>query len=61
VTADGAERLVCRVVEIAGEPGVRCTVTYGAIARLALSARRGEPDQLETWRRVTDVIIDAIG
>jgi aminoglycoside phosphotransferase (APT) family kinase protein len=33
VTADGGARLVRRVVEIAGGPGLRCTVTYGAIAR----------------------------
>jgi Ser/Thr protein kinase RdoA (MazF antagonist) len=61
VTADGADRLVRRVVEIAGEPGLRCTVTYGSIARLALSTQRGEHDQLATWRRVADAIVDAIG
>ena len=31
--------------EIVGEPGLRCAVTYGAIARLALSAQRAEHDQ----------------
>jgi aminoglycoside phosphotransferase (APT) family kinase protein len=61
VTADGADRLVRRVVEIAGEPGLRCTVTCGSIARLALSTQRGEHDQLATWRRVADAIVDAIG
>jgi len=58
--AEGGERLVRRIVEIAGEPGLRCTVTYAAIARLALSAQRGERDQLETWCRVTDAVIDGI-
>jgi hypothetical protein len=38
---------------------LRCALVYGAIARLALSARRGEVDQLETWRRVTEVILEA--
>lgn len=60
LATDGGERLVRRIVEIAGEPGLRCTITYGAIARLALSARRGESDQLEIWARVTDAIIDRI-
>jgi len=35
-------------------------VTYGAIARLALSARRGEIDQLETWHHVTDALLDSL-
>jgi hypothetical protein len=48
VAADGGERLVRRIVEIAGELGLRCMVIYGAIARLALSAQRGESDQIES-------------
>jgi hypothetical protein len=35
-------------------------VTYHAIARLALTARRGERDAVETWRGVTDAILDAL-
>jgi len=59
-TADGGERLVDRIVEIAGEQGLRCTNGYAAIARLALGRQRGERDQLETWRQVTDAMIDRI-
>jgi aminoglycoside phosphotransferase (APT) family kinase protein len=57
---DGGERLVRRIVELAGEEGLRCAVTYHAIARLALTARRGERDAVETWRGVTDAILDAL-
>jgi hypothetical protein len=34
-------------------------VCYAAIARLALSRRRGEHDQAEVWRRVTEAVLDA--
>jgi len=61
VAPDGGERLVRRIVEIAGDAGLRCTVAYGAIARLALTAQRGESDDLEVWRRVTDAILDSVG
>lgn len=55
---DGGERLVRRIIEIAGVAGLRCTVTYGAIARLALGAQRGDRDDCETWRLVVDAILD---
>lgn len=58
VAADGGERLVERIVEIAGDPGLRCTVCYAAIARLALSRQHGNRDQLESWRQVTEAILD---
>jgi aminoglycoside phosphotransferase (APT) family kinase protein len=58
---DGGERLVRRIVRVAGEPGLRCTVAYGAIARLALSLQRGERSQIETWRRVTDALLVELG
>jgi hypothetical protein len=45
------ERLNRRIVEIAGEDGLRCTVDYTALARLALMAQPGEHDQFETLRR----------
>jgi Ser/Thr protein kinase RdoA (MazF antagonist) len=61
VTADGGERLRGRIVEIAGEHGLRCTICYAAIARLALSRQRGEPEQVKTWRRVTESILDSCG
>jgi hypothetical protein len=40
---------------------LRCTICYAAIARLALSRQRGEPEQVETWRRVTESILDSCG
>jgi aminoglycoside phosphotransferase (APT) family kinase protein len=61
VTADGGERLRGRIIEIAGEHALHCTICYSAIARLALSRQRGEPEQVETWRRVTESILDSFG
>src|SRR5262245_45137276 len=61
VAADGGERLVRRIVQLVGGGGLRCTVAYAAIARLALSAQRGEHDQLETWRQVSGAVLELIG
>jgi aminoglycoside phosphotransferase (APT) family kinase protein len=58
--ADAGERAVGRIVEIAGEAGLRCTVAYAAIARLALSAQRGEQDELEAWRQVSEAILGLV-
>jgi hypothetical protein len=44
-----------------GEAGLRYTVAYAAVARLALSARHGEHDQLATWRQVSDAILELVG
>jgi hypothetical protein len=57
---EGGERLVRRIVAAAGDQGLRCTVAYGAVARLGLAARRGELDDVETWRRVSDAILDSL-
>jgi aminoglycoside phosphotransferase (APT) family kinase protein len=57
---DGAERLVRRIVEIAGDQGLRCVVGYGAVARLGLAAQRNEPDALRTWRHVTEAVLDSL-
>jgi Phosphotransferase enzyme family len=57
---DGGARLVRRIVETAGADGLRCVITYGAIARLALSAQRGEETQLAMWRRVTNAILESV-
>jgi Ser/Thr protein kinase RdoA (MazF antagonist) len=59
VPADGGERLTGRIVEIAGEQGMRMTVCYAAIARLALGRQRGEHEQTEIWRQVTESILDS--
>src|SRR6266498_1487878 len=55
---DGAKRLVRRIVEIAGDQGLRCVVGYGAVARLGLSAQRNQSDALQTWRHVTEAVLD---
>jgi hypothetical protein len=55
---DGAERLVARIVQIAGEPGLRCVVGYCAVARLGLAAQRREADALRTWRQVSEALLD---
>jgi len=57
---DGGERLVRRITQMVGEEGLRCTVTYGAIARLALTARRGRREEVESWRLVTEAILDSM-
>ena len=60
VAPDGRERLADRIVDLAGERGLRSTVTYGAIARLALTSRRGELSELAAWRRVTRALLDGL-
>ena len=55
---DGGERLVRRIIELVGIEGLRCTITYGAIARIALTAERGEQEALSTWRQVAAAIVD---
>jgi hypothetical protein len=59
VTEHGDRRLTARMVEIAGEHGLRMSVCHAAIARIALSRQRGEHAQAEIWRRVTEAILDA--
>jgi hypothetical protein len=58
---DGDARIVRRIVDAAGERGLRCAVSYGAIARLALAAQRGERDSVETCARITHAILDSLG
>jgi hypothetical protein len=60
IAPDGGDRLVRRIVELAGDEGLRSAVGYGAVARLGLTAQRREHDDLETWRQVTDAILDAL-
>jgi hypothetical protein len=54
------DRLVQRIKEIVGPNGLRCTVAYGVIARIALSAQRGEEDAVSTWCAVAEAILPAI-
>ena len=57
---DGAERLVRRIVRIAGTQGLRTALAYGAVARLGLASQRREPDALQMWRRVTNALLDSL-
>ena len=54
------DRLVQRIEEIVGPDGLRCTVTYGAIGRIALSAQRREQEAISTWCAVTEAILAAV-
>jgi hypothetical protein len=58
---DGGDRLARRIVGIAGDEGLRCAVGYAAVARIGLTARRRELDDLEAWCQVTDAVLDALG
>lgn len=55
---DIGDRLVRRIIELVGVRGLSCTVTYGAIARIALSAQRGEQEAISIWRQVSEAIVD---
>ncbi len=57
---DGTQRLVRRIVEIAGDQGLRCVVAYGAVARLGMTAQRNESDALRTCRHVVDLLLDSL-
>jgi aminoglycoside phosphotransferase (APT) family kinase protein len=57
VPLGGGERLVGRIVDIATEQGLRSTVTYGAVARLALTSRRGDRAEFAVWRGVVGAIV----
>ena len=53
------DRLIRLIVQIAGWNGLRCTVAYGAIARLALAAWRGESSDVEIWTRATEALLES--
>jgi len=55
----GGQEIARRIAAIAGDDGLRCTITYVAIARLALSAQRGDACAVGTWRQVTEAVLDA--
>ena len=58
VATAGDTRIASRIATIAGDEGLRSAIGYGAVARLGLTAQRGEHADLATWRRVTDEILD---
>jgi aminoglycoside phosphotransferase (APT) family kinase protein len=57
---EGGGRLVDRIVEISGDASLRCVIAYGAVARLALTAQRGQAGELEAWRQTTDALLDLL-
>lgn len=55
----GGEEIARRIAAIAGDDGMRCTITYVAVARLGLSAEGGDLRRVETWRQVTEAVLDS--
>jgi hypothetical protein len=60
VDPGGGERLIARITAIAGEAGLRCVISYVAVAWLGLSALRGEQSEVEIGTRVTDAALDSL-
>ena len=56
----GGERLTGRIAAIGGEAGLRCVMSYAAIARLGLSALRGDQPQVRMWDQVTKAVRDSL-
>jgi hypothetical protein len=55
-----AEALVSRIVEIAGEPGLRCLVAYRLIGHVASRARRGDPVGAQESVRAAGRFLDTL-
>jgi hypothetical protein len=53
-------RLLKRIADVAGEPGLRNAVTYAAIARLAVAHRRRQREALAHWIAVTNSVLDLV-
>jgi aminoglycoside phosphotransferase (APT) family kinase protein len=60
VATAGDVRIVSRIVELSGDEGLRCSIGYAALGRLAVTAKRGQHGDLAMWRRVTDEILDSL-
>jgi hypothetical protein len=56
----GGDRLTERITAIGGEAGLRCVISYAAIARLGLSALRGDQPQVRMWDQVTRAVLDSL-
>ena len=56
----GGERLAARITAIAGEAGLRCVISYAAVARLGLSALRGEQSQVRIWDQVAGAVLESL-
>ncbi len=59
--ARASAQLLGRIGKAAGEQGLRCAITYAAIARLAVAHRRPENDALANWIEVTSSVLDLVG
>jgi Ser/Thr protein kinase RdoA (MazF antagonist) len=46
-----------RIIAIAGEDGLRCTIGYAALGRLGITYRRRQCEALAVWVRVTESIL----
>jgi hypothetical protein len=46
-----------RIVAIAGEDGLRCTIGYAALGRLGMTYRRRQREALAAWIGVTEAIL----
>jgi hypothetical protein len=57
LTPRGGAVLRDRIVAIAGEDGLRCTIGYAALARLGITCRRRQPQTLAVWLRATEAIL----
>ena len=53
----GSAVLSDRIVGIAGEDGLRCTIGYAALGRLGMTYRRRQREALAVWMRVTEAIL----
>jgi aminoglycoside phosphotransferase (APT) family kinase protein len=53
----GSAILRDRIIAIAGEDGLRCTIGYAALGRLATTYRRRQRKALATWTHVTQAIL----
>lgn len=57
LTPRGGAVLRDRIVAIAGEDGLRCTIGYAALGRLGITYRRRQRAALAVWTRVTEAIL----
>ncbi len=46
-----------RVVALAGEAGIRCTIGYAALGLVGMTHRRRQHEALAVWTRVTEAIV----
>jgi aminoglycoside phosphotransferase (APT) family kinase protein len=55
-----ADALVARIVEIAGEDGLRCLLAYRMISHVAARRRRGEPEGALESARAAQRLLDRL-